>query len=78
MQAQLVNFFEGGFISEHDYLIGRHLTRIFAGGEVDAGQKVDEPWLLRLEHDAFLDLIKTEQTHARIQHMLEKGKPLRN
>jgi 3-hydroxyacyl-CoA dehydrogenase len=78
LQAQLVNFLEGGFISEHDLEIGKQLTRILCGGEVDAGQRVDDKWLLRLEHDAFMDLVKTEKTQARIQHMLEKGKPLRN
>ena len=76
--AQLVNFLEGGFISEHDHRIGKYLTQIFCGGEVDSGQRVDDKWLLRLEHDAFMDLIKTDKTQARIQHMLEKGKPLRN
>ena len=32
----------------------------------------------RILHGAFLDLIQTPGTLARIEHMLETGKPLRN
>ena len=34
--------------------------------------------LLDLEREAFLSLCGTEKTLARIQHMLDKRKPLRN
>ena len=34
--------------------------------------------ILDLEREAFLSLCGNPQTQARIQHMLEKGKPLRN
>ena len=78
LQARLINFLKGNFITEHEYLIGTHLAEIFGGGGVDEGSKVDETWLLRLEQDVFVDLCKTEKTQARIRHMLETGKPLRN
>lgn len=78
LQAMLVNFYKGNFISEHDYLIGRRLATLFSGGEIDEGRRVDDQWLLSLERDVFMELLKTEKTHARIQHMLERGKPLRN
>jgi 3-hydroxyacyl-CoA dehydrogenase len=48
------------------------------GGELDAGSRVDAGWFLRLEREAFMELLGTEQTMARITHMLETGKPLRN
>ena len=48
------------------------------GGEVEGGSLVDEEWLLTVERKLFVDLLKTPETQARIQHMLETGKPLRN
>ncbi|MBN1224617.1 MAG: 3-hydroxyacyl-CoA dehydrogenase/enoyl-CoA hydratase family protein [Candidatus Aminicenantes bacterium] len=78
LQARLINFLKGNFITEHEYLIGKHLAGIFGGGSVDEGSSVDEAWLLHLEQDSFVDLCKTAKTQARIRHMLETGKPLRN
>ena len=37
-----------------------------------------EQQLLDLEREAFLSLLGTPRTLARIQHMLKEGKPLRN
>jgi 3-hydroxyacyl-CoA dehydrogenase len=39
---------------------------------------VPEEYLLKLEKEAFLDLLENEETRERIAHMLETGKPLRN
>jgi len=78
LQARLANYLAGKFISEHDYLIGRRLATVICGGEIAAGQLVDDHWLLRLEREAFLELLNEEKTGERILHMLEKGKPLRN
>ncbi len=55
---------EGGFISEHDYNIGCRV--------------VDEQWLPDLEIKHFMELLATDKTQARIEHMLKSGKPLRN
>ena len=35
-------------------------------------------WLLDLERQCFMELLATEKTQARIEHMLKTGKPLRN
>jgi 3-hydroxyacyl-CoA dehydrogenase len=78
LQARLVNYLAGSYISEYDYLIGRRLATVICGGEISSGQRVDDHWLLRLERVAFLELLKEEKTEERILHMLEKGKPLRN
>ena len=78
LTARLVNLREGGFISAHDFLIGNKLASVMSGGNVDPGAQVSEDWLLKLELDAFMELLETEQTQARVQHMLENGKPLRN
>jgi 3-hydroxyacyl-CoA dehydrogenase len=65
-------------ISEHDQRIATHLARILTGGAVAAGSVVTEQHILDLEREAFLSLCGEEKTRARIQHMLQKGKPLRN
>ena len=69
---------QGGYISEHDTLIGDKLAYIIAGGDLSAPQWVDESYFLDLEHQAFMDLVRTEKTQARMWHMLQNGKPLRN
>jgi len=78
LQAYMVNMRDGGFISEHDYLIGCKVATVVCGGEVEAGSLVDEDWLLDLERTHFMELLATEKTQARIEHALKTGKPLRN
>ena len=67
-----------GQISEHDARIADSLAYIICGGEVIAGTTISEQYLLDLEREAFLSLAGTSETLARIKHMLETGKPLRN
>ena len=69
---------QGGYISEHDALIGNQLANIIAGGNISLPQWLDEQYFLDLELKAFIDLVKTEKSLARIWHMLQTGKPLRN
>jgi len=78
IKAFMVNMREGGQISEHDYLIGSKVAEVMCGGYVEGGSLVDEAWFLRLEREAFMELIATEKSQARIEHMLKTGKPLRN
>lgn len=78
LQAGLVNWREGGFISEHDYHLANTIAYVLCGGEVNVGDMVSESWLLKLEREAFVDLARLPLTQARIQHILETGKPLRN
>jgi 3-hydroxyacyl-CoA dehydrogenase len=78
LRAGLVNFLEGGFISEHDHAIASRIAETLCGGDVDGGTLVDEQWLLDLERQHFMALLATDKTQARIEHMLKHGKPLRN
>ena len=68
----------GGFISEHDALIGERLARILTGGDLNHETRVSEQYLLDLEREAFLSLCGERKTQERIAHMLKTGKPLRN
>ena len=58
--------------------IAQKLAYVIAGGNVPFGTEVDEQYLLELEKQAFVSLIEHPKTQARMQHMLLKGKPLRN
>lgn len=78
LQAGLVNWLEGGFISQHDYLLAVKLAEVICGGNVNQGTMVDEWWMLNREREAFVELASTALTQARITYMLETGKPLRN
>ena len=78
IQSQLVNLREGNFISEHDHLIGSKVAHVMCGGDLTPGSLVDEDWFLELERAAFMELLATEKTQARIEHTLKTGKPLRN
>ncbi|MBI5007414.1 MAG: 3-hydroxyacyl-CoA dehydrogenase/enoyl-CoA hydratase family protein [Nitrosomonadales bacterium] len=78
LKAAMLNMLQGNFISEHDYNIGCRVADTLCGGDVEAGSLVDEQWLLDLERKHFMELLATEKTQARIEHMLKSGKPLRN
>ena len=69
---------KSGFISEHDLKIAKKLAYVLAGGLVPYGTEVTEEYLLNLEREAFLQLVADPKSQARMQHMLVKGKPLRN
>jgi 3-hydroxyacyl-CoA dehydrogenase len=68
----------GRYASPYDGVIASHVARTLTGGDLSLPQWVSEDYLLKLEKEAFLDLLNNEKTHERIGHMLETGKPLRN
>ncbi|HEV2859477.1 MAG TPA: 3-hydroxyacyl-CoA dehydrogenase NAD-binding domain-containing protein [Pyrinomonadaceae bacterium] len=68
----------GGFISDHDALIGEKLAKVLTGGDLNHRTRVSEQYLLDLEREAFLSLCGQRKTQERIAHMLKTGKPLRN
>ncbi len=68
----------GKYISEHDKKIANKLAYVMSGGDLSAPSMVSEQYLLDLEREAFLSLCGERKTLERIQHMIKKGKPLRN
>jgi 3-hydroxyacyl-CoA dehydrogenase len=78
LATQLWNMRMGGFITEYEEKLGRTIAGVISGGDVPAGTPITEQWLLDLEREAFLKLCGEKRTLERIQHMLKKGKPLRN
>ena len=67
-----------GKASPHDLVVVDHLGMVLTGGDTDATREIPEERLSELERQAILALIRTPATIARMEHMLETGKPLRN
>ncbi|GAA0369025.1 3-hydroxyacyl-CoA dehydrogenase/enoyl-CoA hydratase family protein [Bacillus horti] len=78
LQMGVYMMHQAGYISDYDRFIANKLAHVIAGGSVPAGSLVSEQYLLDLEREAFISLCGEPKTQQRIQHMLTKGKPLRN
>jgi 3-hydroxyacyl-CoA dehydrogenase len=67
-----------GVATAHDEVVAGELASVLSGGETDITEPLGEDHLLKLERRAFMSLIKQPATLARIEHMLDTGRPLRN
>ena len=67
-----------GIALPHDVVVAGHLADVLSGGDTDIMDVIDEDRLMKLEKRAFMALVKTEPTLARMEAMLANGKPLRN
>ncbi len=74
----LGDFHLQGKATDYDMVVSTKLARVLTGGDTDMLDETTEDKLLALEREAFLSLIRDPRTLARIEHMLETGKPLRN
>jgi 3-hydroxyacyl-CoA dehydrogenase len=68
----------GNFITEYEAEMGTVIAGVICGGDVNPGTLISEDYLLELERENFLKLAGNRKTAERIQHMLKRGKPLRN
>jgi len=78
LRMGIYTFCEAKQITEYDAVVGEKLAYVLCGGELSNPTWVDEKYFLDLEREAFLSLCGEERTQARLAHMLETGKPLRN
>jgi len=78
LKQALINLQGAHQITAHDAVVSGHLARALSGGSVPAGALVSEQHILDLEREGFLSLCGEPKTRDRIQHMLQKSKPLRN
>ncbi|MFQ5970830.1 MAG: 3-hydroxyacyl-CoA dehydrogenase NAD-binding domain-containing protein [Alphaproteobacteria bacterium] len=68
-----------GMLTPHDEVVADALADVLTGGpECDLTEPVGEDAVMALERDAFMRLVRTDPTLARMEHTLETGKPLRN
>ncbi|MEE8483604.1 MAG: 3-hydroxyacyl-CoA dehydrogenase/enoyl-CoA hydratase family protein [Nitrospinota bacterium] len=78
LKTNLWNMKMGGFATEYEAEMGGIIADVITGGDVPAGTIISEEYLLKLEVEGFLKLCGNKKTAERIQHMLKKGRPLRN
>jgi len=61
-------------IDDYTQYLANQLAYVLCGGKLSAPQFVTEQYLLDLEHEVFLGLCGEQQTHARIEATLQRGK----
>ena len=69
---------KSGKATPYDVVVSDHLASVLSGGSADYTEELSEDDLIKLELSEFMKLLHHDGTFARIEHMLEKGKPLRN
>lgn len=70
---------KNGKATPYDVVVSGAVARVLSGGEkADWTKPMTEEDLYRLEREEFNALVRHEGTQKRVEHMLEKGKPLRN
>jgi len=78
VKSQLWNMNQGKYITDYEMYMAGLVADVMTGGDVNAGTLITEEYLLDIEREAFLKLCGEKKTLERIQHMLKKGRPLRN
>ncbi len=67
-----------GKATPHDVVVSKALAYVLTGGKHDSTEVLTEEQILQLERESFMKLLATKESVARMEHMLETGKPLRN
>ncbi len=78
LMMALEGYREHGKATAHDMVVGEALATVLSGGDTDLTREMTEQDILDLEHDVFMRIVKTPGSLARLEHMLETNKPLRN
>jgi 3-hydroxyacyl-CoA dehydrogenase len=67
-----------GYITDYESHIARKLATVICGGDATRTSTAPEQYFLDLEREAFKSLCGEQKTLARMEHLLKKGKVLRN
>ncbi|WOK37502.1 3-hydroxyacyl-CoA dehydrogenase/enoyl-CoA hydratase family protein [Sphingomonas sp. C3-2] len=78
MNMAVEGFHKRGMATDYDKVVADVLAEVLTGGDADLVDTVAEGDLLALERKAFMGRVRDPRTQARVDHMLETGKPLRN
>ena len=79
LDMAVADFEKTGLATPYDVVVSDHVATILSGGDkADWTNPLSEDDLLKLEFVEFMKLVRKEGTISRVEHMLEKGKPLRN
>jgi len=71
-------FRKRGMATPYDAVVADALAEVLTGGDADLTDTVTEKDMLALEREHFMKLVRDPRTQARVESMLETGKPLRN
>ena len=71
-------FHKRGIATDYDLVVSDTLAEVLTGGDKDPVDTVQEGDLIALERTGFLNRLRDPRTVARVEQMLETGKPLRN
>jgi 3-hydroxyacyl-CoA dehydrogenase len=69
---------QAGYITDYEAHIAGKLAHVICGGDVTRQSSAPEQYFLDLEREAFKSLCGEQKTLARMEHLLKKGKVLRN
>jgi len=78
MVKMLDKLYNDKIILDHGITVATELANVLSGGDTNIDKTLSEDDLFKLELDAFMRLIETNQTQKRIKHTLATGKPLVN
>lgn len=78
MNMAVKGMVKAGKASPYDEEIAKKLSVILSGGDTDITDKQTEDYIFELERTAFMSLMHNPKTWARMESILETGKPLRN
>ncbi|MFQ5935121.1 MAG: 3-hydroxyacyl-CoA dehydrogenase NAD-binding domain-containing protein [Acidiferrobacterales bacterium] len=78
LEMAVDNFRRLGKATAHDEHVAKALAEVVSGGDADITDTLSEDDVLALERAAFMQLVRHSATLARMEHLLETGKPLRN
>jgi 3-hydroxyacyl-CoA dehydrogenase len=78
LKTVVEGFARRGIATPHDVTVSGYLADVLTGGDTDIIDEVSETQLMDLERQAFMSLIRTKESQARIKHIIDTGKPLRN
>ena len=78
MNKILEKLYNDKIILDHGVEVAKELAFVLSGGDTTVEKTLTEDDLFKLELDAFMRLIETKKTQARIKHTLATGKPLVN
>jgi 3-hydroxyacyl-CoA dehydrogenase len=78
LKLGVTDLVQQGKATAYDAVVAEKLAEVLSGGATDITEETSEDQLLALERRAFQALTREPRTLARIEHMLETGRPLRN
>lgn len=78
LEMAVEGFRQTGKATPHDVTVSGHLSDVLSGFNKDITEDTTEDEVLKFERTAFMQLVRSDATIDRIEHMLTTGKPLRN